>query len=328
VPITVGQPIEINGIVYDVQKVLGKGGFSIVYSAYEQILMRKVAIKEYLYPKFYDPYTHENECEIYFDNEVLNTQAQARSGKKCVEILNYAKKLDLQTPEFYIVLNFIDGQTFLEFYREFITTCRGLEHLDLASMVRYVFLPLAELLQYCHEQEGIIHRDFAVSNIIIQRDKESYWPVLIDWGVSKYVGNEWIHHTPKPYMTEEMQKDIPINQKGAPPEVKMGFMPNATSDIYYLGHLMYFTFTGGIVREDSENINPDEFVLNPKKMNVFIPDAYNEFVMQLTQFEPADRIASMEIVIRKLKNLITISDVHFDFDIFGDPDTDNRYSAS
>lgn len=324
-PITVGQPIEINGDIYDVQKILGKGGFSIVYSAIEQKNKRKVAIKEYLYAKFYDPYTHENECEAYFDNEVLNTQAQARSGKKCVNVLNYEKKMNLQTPEFYIVLSFIEGQTFLDFYREFVQTCRGLEHLDLASMVRYIFIPLSELLQYCHEHEYIIHRDFAVNNIIIQREKESYWPVLIDWGVSKYVGKEWIHFTPKPYMTDDMQKDLPINQKGAPPEVKMGFMPNATSDIYYLGHLMYFTFTGGIVREDSENASVEEFVLNPQKMNVYIPDAYNELVRQLTQYEPADRIQSMEQVIRKLTNLITISDLHFDFDIFGDPDKDNRF---
>ncbi len=239
----------------------------------------------------------------------------------CVEVLNYGKITDIQTPEYYIVLSFIEGQTFLEFYREFIRTCAGLEHLDLASMVRYIFIPLAVLLEYCHNQENIVHRDFAVSNIIIQRNKEDYWPVLIDWGVSKYLGPDLINNQPKPYITDETLRDIPVNQKGAPPEVRFGYMPTAASDIYYFGHLMYFVFTGGIMREDSENASPEDFILNPKRMNIFIPEEYNSVVMEMTQFEPADRIQTIHEVVNRLKELVLVKDIHFDFDIFGEADT-------
>jgi len=313
--------------MYNIQKILGKGGLSIVYFALEQETGRKVAIKEFLYPRFFDPYTHENDCETYWENEVLNTQAQFRSGKKCVEVLNYGKYPDLQTPEYYIVLSFIEGKTFLDFYREFITTCRGLENLDLTTMVRNIFIPLAELLDYCHSTENIVHRDFAVSNIIIQSDKEDMWPVLIDWGVSKYLGPEWIYHTPKPYMAADMPKDIPVKQKGAPPEVRFGYMPCAASDIYYFGHLLYFVFTGGIMREDSENTSPEEFILEPKKFNMFVPDDFNALVKELTQYEPANRPRNMKVIIKLLKDLITIREIHWDFEILAQPDTEPCFSG-
>ena len=322
-PITIGKPIEIDGKEYLIEKILGKGGLSIVYLGKESESGDIVAIKEFVYQNFYDPYTRLNDCEEYWENEVLNTQAQANSGYPSVKVLAYEKKVDLQTPEYYIVLSFIEGQTFLEFYRDFILTCRGLENLDLASMVRYIYIPLAEHLHYCHSKENIVHRDFAVNNIIIQRNEDGeFWPVLIDWGLSYYTGPDWIFYTPKPFMQESVPKDIPVSQKGAPPEIKNGYIPIAATDIYYLGHLMYFTFTGGIIREDSEISNPDKYILDPRSVNMFLPESYNIVVKKLTQYEPDDRPKDMKEVIKLLRELITINSVHFDFDFFMKEDTD------
>lgn len=324
-PITVGQPITIDGVEFFVQKVLGKGGLSNVYLAKDLTTQSLVAIKAFQFPKFYDPITKKNDCDEYWENEVLNTQAQARSGMQCVQVLHFEKRPDLQTPEYYIVLNYIEGTTFLDFYREFIQRCRGLEHLDLTSIVRNIFIPLAELLEYCHTKEFLVHRDFSVANILIQTGEEGdFWPILIDWGVSKYVGEEWIHYTPKPFMVDSMPMDIPVAQKGAPPEVRFGYMPVAASDIYYLAHLMYFSFTGGIMREDAELTSPQAYLLSPKDINWYLPDQYNEMVKHLTQYEPADRPHSMTEVIKMLRKLIEINSVHFDFEFFQDntPDTD------
>lgn len=325
-PITIGRSITIDGVEFLVQKIIGKGGLSNVYLAKDLTTQELVAIKAFKYTKFYDPITKINDCEEYWENEVLNTQAQARSGMLCcVHVLHSEKRPDLQTPEFYIVLNYIKGDTFLDFYRSFIQRCRGLEHLDLTSIVRNIFIPLAKLLEYCHSKEFLVHRDFSVENIIIQEgDEGDFWPILIDWGVSKFVGEEWIHYTPKPFMTDSMPMDIPVAQKGAPPEVRFGFMPVAASDIYYLAHLMYFTFTGGIMREDSELTTPQAYLLSPKDINWYLPDQYNEMVKKLTQYEPADRPPSMKTVVKMLKELIEINAVHFDFEFFRDdsPDTD------
>ena len=119
-----------------------------------------------------------------------------------------------------------------------------------------------------------------------------------------------------------MARDIPIVQKGAPPEIRFGYMPNATSDIYYLAHLMYFVFTGGIMREDSELENVESWILNPKKVNWFVPEKFDEVVQKMTAFEPADRPHTMKEVIHMLQELITIQQVHFDFSLFLEPDTD------
>ena len=328
-PITIGKSIEIDNRQYDVKKILGKGGLSIVYLAIEQGTNQKVAIKEFFFQKFYDPITHENDCAEFFENEVLNTQAQARSGLNCMQVLSFEKKEDLQTPEYYIIFSFIEGIEFLQFYREFIQTCRGLQNLDLASIVRYIFIPIAELLDYCHTKEFIVHRDLSVRNIIIQKHIDektgdsAFSPILLDFGISKWVSESWIFYTPKPYMTDDMSRDIPVTQKGAPPEIKFGFMPNATSDIYYLAHLMYFVFTGGIMREDSEIKNKEDYVLSPGDINWYIPHEYNEVVKKMSQYEPADRPQNMKEVIKMLRDLIQIKQVHFDFELlFNSPDTD------
>ncbi|MHA1519674.1 MAG: protein kinase domain-containing protein [Promethearchaeota archaeon] len=323
-PIKVGEPIIIDGISFSIERLIDHGGLSTVFLGINQNTKEKVAIKEFIYHKFYDKITRENDIDDFFDNEVLNTQIQAQSGFKTVNVLHYEKKLDLETPEYYIVFSYIEGKTFLEFYREFVQSCRGLANLDLSSIVRYIFLPLVDLLSYCHTEANIVHRDFSVKNIIIQTgEEEEFWPILIDWGVSKYVGPEWIYYCPKPYMTSDLPLDIPINQKGAPPEIKFGYMPNAASDIYYLAHLMYFTFSGGIMREDSEIISQESYVLDPRQVNWFVPVEYNEVVKKLTQYEPADRPQSMLEVRKMLEELINIQHVHFDFEFFMEhPDTD------
>ncbi len=321
-PITIGKSIEIDGFIFNVKKILGKGGLSTVFLAEYAETGEEVAIKEFFYQQYYDSYTRKNDCADFFDNEVLNTVAQANSGFHTVKVLHYEKKEALQTPEFFLVLSLIKGTTFLDFYREFVQTCRGLENLDLTSIVRNIFIPLAKQLDYCHSNEFIIHRDLSLNNIIVIEDEnDDFWPVLIDWGISKYIGEEWIYHSPNPYMVDEVPKDIPITQKGAPPEIKFGYMPTAASDIYYLSHLMYFVFTGGIMREDSEIVNNEDYVLCPKDVNWYIPTEYNEVVKKMSQFEPADRPKNMKVVIKMLEELIQIQHVHFDFELFLEPDT-------
>ena len=315
----VGSPYEINGRTYDIKSVLGKGGLSTVFLAIEHETNIKVAIKKFFYEKFTDPITKENDCVVFWKNEVLNTQAQAKSGMHCVEVIDYAEIELSQETEYYIILSFVEGKTFKSWYREFINKSHGLENLDLASVVRNIFIPMAKLLNFCHNEEGIIHRDIAVENIIIQEDEDdemNFWPVLIDWGISKFVGQEWVDDAPKPYMTGDMDKDIPIKQKGAPPEIRNGYEPCAASDIYYLGHLMYFVFTGGLLREDSELTSHKAYVMHARQFNWFLPERYDEDIQKFTQYEPADRPKNMDVVIKMLTALIKINQIHFDFDFF------------
>ncbi len=321
-PIHINKPITIDGIVFDVKKVIGVGGLSTVFLAQDQNSQEFVAIKEFMYQKFYDPITRINDCEDYWENEILNLIEQSKSGFPCVKLLHFEKRTDLQTPEYYIVMNYVKGQTFLDFYRDFVQQCRGMENLDLAGIMRNIFIPLAKHLEFCHEHAHIVHRDLSVSNIIVIKDeKDDYWPVLIDWGLSKYVGADWIHYVPHKYFASDIPPDIPIKQKGSPPELRFGMLPNATSDIYYLAHLMYFVFSGGIMREDAEMKSDLDYILSPKKINWYIPEKYNEVVMQMTKYEPADRIQSMTEVVNILYELIKINHIHFDFDFFMEQDT-------
>ena len=131
-PILKGESIEIDGYKYDILDLIDKGGLSTVFLAKEVATGETVAIKEYIYNAFYNKITLENDIDIYWETEIINTIAQSKSGYPCVKIIRYEKRPDLQTPEYYIVMSFIEGMTFLDFYRDFVTRCRGLEHLDIA----------------------------------------------------------------------------------------------------------------------------------------------------------------------------------------------------
>ena len=76
------------------------------------------------------------------------------------------------------------------------------------------------------------------------------------------------------------------------------------------------------MREDSELLDKDSWVLRPKEINWYLPESYNEMVEKLTQFEPADRPKDMIVVIQMLNELIRINQIHYDFDFLTNPDTD------
>ena len=62
-----------------------------------------------------------------------------------------------------------------------------------------------------------------------------------------------------------------------------GFEPIAASDIYMLGHVMFFLFSGG--HYCSTAATNEDFILHPLDLNPNLPHDFNKLVEYITQYE-------------------------------------------
>ena len=166
---------------YEIESVLGQGGFGITYLARDQKLGTKVAIKEY-FPNSLalrgDDLSLQPRAEI--DESALNNlswglqqflkEAQALGQFKHNNIVRVLRFLETNGTA-YMVMEFEDGQSLA---RQLMM--RG-GKLDEQSLLR-VFVPILNGLQAVHDT-GLLHRDIKPDNIYLRLDET---PMLIDFG--------------------------------------------------------------------------------------------------------------------------------------------------
>jgi len=165
---------------YQIQTVLGRGGFGITYLAHDSNLDHKVAIKEYL-PK--DWATRQEDFAVRlisghheetFDWGLKSFISEAQTLAKfkhpnIVRVLSVFRELNTA----YMVMEYEQGE-------ELSVQIKRGETFSEKRLLNIV-IPLLEGLDVVH-QEGFIHRDIKPSNIMIRADGS---PVLIDFGSAR-----------------------------------------------------------------------------------------------------------------------------------------------
>jgi len=155
---------------YRVLRVLGRGGFGIVYLAeQEEPIYRRVAIKV---------------VRLGMETPGAITRFDAeRQALAVLEHPNIARVFEAGATEEgrpYFVMEYVQGKPIHRFCEE--TRCSVDERLRL-------FRSVCAGVQHAH-QKGIIHRDLKPSNILVTvRDKRPV-PKIIDFGVAKMVEDE------------------------------------------------------------------------------------------------------------------------------------------
>jgi len=125
-------------------------------------------------------------------------------------------------------------------------------------------------------------------------------PILIDWGVAK------LESTSRISRPVSFTEATTIQSVGNPPEILAGRDAVIASDIYMVGFILFYIFSGGqIIRPLRES----EYVLDLSQVNPNVPEAINRLVIQMAQFLPSDRIQSFDTVISTLTQILhTVSD--------------------
>jgi serine/threonine protein kinase/Tfp pilus assembly protein PilF len=199
---------------YRVDRLLGVGGMGEVYLAEDATLRRKVALK--LLPERFS-----EDAE-----RVRRFQREARAASK----LNHPNIITIYEvgqaeSRHFIATEYIEGQTLRDRLQSSEPFAVG-EILDIA-------IGVCSALTSAHEA-GILHRDIKPENIMLRPD--GYVKVL-DFGLAKLV-------EPDPLAPESNTGSVMGTLLYISPEQARGYPPDARSDIYALGAVMYEMLTG------------------------------------------------------------------------------------
>jgi len=168
---------------YEIHSVIGEGGFGIVYLAYDNMLGREVAIKEYL------PITHAVRLEDgrvearlpakreVFEKGLQSFVSEAKILAKfkhpaLVEVLRFWEANGTA----YMVMPYYRGKTLRAMIRAGYRA-------ETTETLFSLLLPLLEGLQQIHGV-GCYHRDISPDNIMVL---ENGAPVLLDFGAARHV---------------------------------------------------------------------------------------------------------------------------------------------
>ena len=193
---------------FTILEEIGRGGMATVYSAMQQSMNRKVAVK--ILPRHF---MHDPDFIERFEREV--EVISHLEHPHILPIYDYGEADGVP----YIAMRFLGGGSMAQ------TVRRGVP--QLANLTK-PFQQVAEALDYAHQQ-GIIHRDLKPGNIMLDEHSNAY---LSDFGIARVMGSNLtgsaIIGTPA-YMSPEQAHGINID---------------ARSDIYSLGIVLFELITG------------------------------------------------------------------------------------
>ncbi|MEM7080549.1 MAG: protein kinase [Pseudomonadota bacterium] len=166
---------------FEIEKEIGAGGFGITYKAFDTVLRRHVAIKEY-FPFNLAARGHEftvaPKTQVAGDVEEYEwglarflEEAQALAMFNHPNIIHVIDSIE-HNDTAYIIMEFADGPDLSAVLKEKSLTETETEHLITA---------VASGLVAVHES-ALLHRDIKPGNIIVRADGS---PVLIDFGAAR-----------------------------------------------------------------------------------------------------------------------------------------------
>ncbi len=229
---------------YELQAVLGQGGFGITYRAWDRELDRAVAVKEYLPSDMavrVDGTTVKPRSRVEDESfawgltrflDEARALARFDDAPAIVRVFDYMQANGTA----YMVMALVDGTPLSGVYRREAP----LDEARLKSIV----LPLLQGLERVHEA-GFLHRDIKPANILIRRDG---LPVLIDFGAARQA------------IGEKSRSVTSVFTPGYAPFEQ--YMSNGKqgpwTDIYALAATLYHGITGKPPPQATDRIRDDD----------------------------------------------------------------------
>lgn len=207
---------------YRVLRVLGEGGFGVVYEGEQtEPVRRRVAVK------VIKPGMDSHAVIARFEAE---RQALAVMDHPCIAKVFDGGLTERGLP--YFVMELVKGEPISDFCdRERMTIEERLE----------LMIPVCEAVQHAHNK-GVVHRDLKPGNILVGFDGDGRaMPKIIDFGVAKALNQRL---TDKSVFTEQGQL-IGTPEYMSPEQAEMsGLDIDTRTDVYSLGVVLYELLTG------------------------------------------------------------------------------------
>lgn len=235
---------------YHIIRVLGSGGFGITYLAWDDLLQRKLVIKEH-FPEILCERRSNNLALALRDSNRQDTfdwslnhfrdEARLLGTLRHLYIPRVYTWLEQHNTSYY-TSEYIDGPSLAQIAAEYGAQGRHLPQAGLyATLVR-----LLDTLDYLHRRE-LLHLDIKPDNILINHQG---LPKLIDFGAAREA-------------TGSLLPDSVVESTGFSPAEQFAYSDKLGpwSDIYALGATFYYAITleclpGGRKRELLDEVIP------------------------------------------------------------------------
>ncbi len=272
---------------------IATGGKSLIKSCRDQHLRRTVCYKT-LRPEFFDnPIENQRllrEARISAQLQHPNTIPTYELGRD-------------NRGRLYFTMKLVHGYTLREVlnYRE---------RYDLSQLMD-VIIHVGRALAYAHSR-GVLHRDIKPDNVLIGPYGEV---LLLDWGLAKVWSKDTARED-EDYKIDEVDADPGMTGEGKLQGTVMYMSPEQIdrdpdigfqSDIYSLGAVLYETLTGvtpfqgEIVQTLLQQIRTDAPASPQKISKLPLPSVLSNLAMQCLNKDPKQRPASMETLVKALK---------------------------
>ncbi len=259
---------------YKVIKKLGQVGMGIVYQAEDMKLDRIVALK------FLPPHLHESETERARFVQEAKSASSLNHPNVCI-----IHTIDEAVGQQYIVMEYIDGSTLREKFRE--------APLKVNDALDYT-IQIGEALHEAHSK-GIVHRDIKADNIMVNSKNQIK---VMDFGLAKLKGSLKLTRSSSTVGTLAYM---------APEQIQGGTV-DARSDIFSFGIVIYEMLTKrtpfrgeheaamvySIVNEEPEPI---------EKHRDDLPPDLGRILHRAIEKDPEDRYQSIADMISEVKRL-------------------------
>ncbi|MCU0496847.1 MAG: serine/threonine protein kinase [Anaerolineae bacterium] len=254
--------------VYEIGKMIGKGGMGAVYRGRQISLNRQVAIK-ILSPEL----AQRPEYLKRFQREARIVASLRHPN--IVGLYDYGNL----NGAYFLVMEYTDGKELGSFLKA--QGCLPLH------TVRWIVRDIASALDYAHEQ-GLVHRDIKPSNIMLQTTVVRQEAILMDFGIVKVDDEEEtdLTHTSL----------IGTIDYSAPEQIQSGMPIDARADIYSLGVMTYHMITGELPFKG--NVGQILFahlykpVPDPRLIRPDTPEAVVKAIHKAMAKNPHDRFAT------------------------------------
>ena len=271
---------------YEILERIGTGGMAIVYKAKCHRLNRLVAIKI-----LKSDLAQNEEFRRRFNAE---SQAVAQlSHPNIVSVYDVSRGGDME----YIVMELIDGITLKQYMEK-----RG--QLNWRESLHFI-TQIMRGLSHAHSR-GIIHRDIKPQNIMVLRDGSVK---VADFGIACLADSAQT-------LTQEALGSVHYIS----PEQARGDRPDARSDIYSSGVVLYEMLTGRLPFEGESAVSVaiqhlSSITLAPREINPDIPEQLELICMKAMAPDLEHRYQSADAMIADLEAFRKNPEVEMKFDL-------------
>lgn len=168
---------------YVVGRALGFGGFGVTYIGWDELLEKKIAIKEYLPSEFATRIPSQTRISVYSGDKAEQFNQGMRrfveEAQKLAKFKNDSEVVNVydcvtENDTAYIIMELLEGES--------LKTYLDREGKMPVEEAEKILLSILRSLTFIHA-ENIIHRDIAPDNIFLTRDGRVK---LLDFGAARY----------------------------------------------------------------------------------------------------------------------------------------------